>query len=189
VHIVRGASLVGLLALAASSAAAALGAGRAAPAPHARYSGTGGDYYNNGAKDWVRAGTERFSFEISSNGRDVVDFRGPYSYYCGAGTATLTAHGPIHADGRFAIRFSKRGPYGTTYGEASGIFAAGGKQARVSYIVDFVESGAHVSDPYDTKDPHALGCASWVRGTATTGALAFPREEHRADRFELVGGH
>ncbi|MHB1807757.1 MAG: hypothetical protein ACYCU0_00455 [Solirubrobacteraceae bacterium] len=149
----------------AASVAIASGGGRA-PAGGARFSGVGGDYFNNGPHGWTRAGMERFSFSVSRSGSDIVDFRGPYSYYCGAGQATATAHGPINPSGRFAIRFSKRTRYGTIYAEVAGSFLTGGTRAHVSYIVDFVQKGTHVRDPYETSSAHALGCASWVHGVA-----------------------
>ena len=73
--------------------------------------------------------------------------------------------------GTFGARFSqpikgKNGKVGSTaYVVITGAFTEGGREASVSYLIDYVFTGSHVKHPYSTADPKALGCASWVRGT------------------------
>jgi hypothetical protein len=154
---------------AVSLSCTAVWAATATPRPGALFSGTGSEYFNNGASGWVRAAAVPFSFKISRHGGAIVDFRGHYSYYCGAGSSTLTAYGPIRSDRRFAIHFHERVRYGISYGDVKGRFNAAGTRASVSYLFDFVASGTTVGKPFDTRDPHALGCATWVRGAASAG--------------------
>lgn len=146
------------------------GAYAVSPVAGKLYTGTGKDYMNNAPK-WGDEGNGKISFKTSASGVAVTSFRGGYSYYCGAGTATVTEkHMPVSSNGTFGARFSVRtkGPKGKINGRAyvsiSGAFVAGAK-ANVSYLVDYVFTGRHVKHPYSTKHPKLLGCASWVRGT------------------------
>jgi len=143
----------------------------ASPKPGARYKGTGKDYMNNAPK-WTAEGTGKMSFAISADGAAVTGFKGTYSYYCGAGSDDVTeTRMSVSKSGRFAAKFSQpiKGPNGkvnsTAYVSIAGKFEKGGKDASVSYLVDYVFTGARVKHPYSTKHPKALGCASWVRGT------------------------
>jgi hypothetical protein len=147
----------------------------AAPKPGARFHGQGGDYWNNGPT-WHRAATAGFSFRTNSDGTQILGFKGHASYYCGGGAATIADTGiNVGGRGRFSDRFSlpNKEPNGKTNGRVyvaiSGAFLKGGKRASVSYLVDYVFKGKHVSNPYSTSNPRALGCASWVRGIASTG--------------------
>jgi hypothetical protein len=143
----------------------------ASPKPGASYRGTGKDYLNN-APTWTDESTGRISFVTSADGAAVTHFKGTYYYYCGAGTADVTeTRMPVSKSGRFGTKFSQKtkGPTGavtgTAYVSISGRFEKGGSKASVSYLVDVVFTGGHVSHPYSTRHPKALGCASWVRGT------------------------
>lgn len=143
----------------------------ASPKPGARYRGTGKDYMNNAPK-WTAEGTGKISFAISTDGAAVIDFKGSYSYYCGAGANDVTERRiSVSESGRFALEFSQpiKGPNGkvdsTAYVSIAGTFEKGGEDASVSYLVDYVFTGTKVKHPYSTKHPRALGCASWVRGT------------------------
>jgi hypothetical protein len=151
-------------------ASSALGASPS-PKPGARYKGTGKDYMNNAPK-WTAEGTGKISFAISTDGTAVIDFKGTYSYYCGAGSDDVTERRiSVSKTGSFALEFSQpiKGPNGkvnsTAYVSIAGAFEKGGKDASVSYLVDYVFKGTKVKHPYSTKHPRALGCASWVRGT------------------------
>ncbi len=143
--------------------AAALAAG---PVKGRSFGGSGGDYMNN-APTWKREATGKFSFRTSRDGTRIIDFRGTYSYYCGSGTATLTAgYVSVRASGAFGYHFTQRVKTGTDYGEIYGKFARDGRSASINYLDDFVAKGKTVRHPYDTTHPSALGCTSWVRGTA-----------------------
>jgi hypothetical protein len=164
----KGLSLMVLVALAGLVTVG--GAYAVSPVAGTLYTGTGKDYMNNASK-WADEGRGKISFKTSASGAAVTSFRGAYSYYCGAGTATVTEkHVAVTSNGTFATHFSVRtkGPSGKVNGRAyvsiSGAFVAGGK-ANVSYLVDYVFNGTHVKHPYSTKHPRQLGCASWVRGT------------------------
>ncbi len=155
----------------------AVGAAIAAPPlPAALYTGTGTDYMND-ATGWTADGGGAISFQTSSDGKAVTDFRGGYSFYCGSGTATVTERRmSISKAGRFSTSFKvkTRGPRGkingTAYVEISGLFSADRQTADVSYLVDYVFKGRHVKHPYATQHPRRLGCASWVKGTVTASA-------------------
>lgn len=137
-----------------------------APAAHTKFAGSGADYENN-ARTWKRQASGKFSFTTSGDGARILHFRGSYSYYCPDGTAYVTArYLNVSPAGKFNYRFVFRERYGTAYVEIRGAFLRGGQRARVSYLVDFVAKGKRVRQPYDTSHPRALGCASWVRGTA-----------------------
>ncbi|MHB8491279.1 MAG: hypothetical protein ACYDA6_03555 [Solirubrobacteraceae bacterium] len=146
----------------------------AEPKASVRYTGTGADYMNN-APHWAREATGKISFKTSADRRRIVDFRGTYSYYCGGGTSYIkAAYLNVDSKGRFAYDFSfpNRLASGKTegriYAAISGQFLGDGSTARVSYLADAVFTGAGakpVHEPYSTKDPGKLGCASWVKGT------------------------
>ena len=143
----------------------------ASPKPGARYKGTGKDYMNNAPK-WTAEGTGKIGFAVSADGAAVVNFKGTYSFYCGAGSNYVTERRmSVSKSGRFAAEFSQpnKGPNGKVnsiaYVSIAGAFENGGKDASVSYLVDYVFTGTKVKHPYSTKHPKALGCASWVRGT------------------------
>jgi hypothetical protein len=152
----------------------AVSAFAASPKPGHSYQGTGTDFMNN-APTWADEATGKIKFQTSTNGLDVMQFKGTFSYYCGAGTSDVTEKKmAISKSGRFGARFSQKvkGANGkvnsTAYVAVSGRFEDGGSQASVSYLVDYVFAGSKVSHPYSTSDPRALGCASWVRGTVRT---------------------
>ena len=113
----------------------------AAPKSGATYRGTGRDFMNN-APRWTAEGTGKISFKTSANAHAVVDFKGGYSYYCGAGTADVTEKSmPVSKSGTFGVRFkqSVKGPNGkvnsTAYAAISGRFENGGTKAAVSYLI------------------------------------------------------
>ncbi len=152
----------------------AVSAFAASPKPGHSYQGTGKDFMNNAPK-WADEATGKIKFQTSTNGLDVMQFKGTFSYYCGAGTSDVTEKKmAISKSGRFGARFSQKvkGANGkvnsTAYVVVSGRFEDGGSQASISYLVDYVFAGSKVSHPYSTSDPRALGCASWVRGTVRT---------------------
>jgi hypothetical protein len=160
-----------LLAVTVAGALTAASALAASPKPAAVYRGTGKDFMNN-APRWTDEGTGKISFKTSGNGAAVVNFKGTYSYYCGAGTTNVTERVMhVSKQGTFGARFSQpiKGPNGkvssVAYASISGAFETGGG-ASISYLVDYVFPGARVKHPYSTSNPKALGCASWVRGTA-----------------------
>jgi hypothetical protein len=146
----------------------------ATPKSGASFRGVGRDYMNNRPK-WTAEASGRISFKTSGTGSAVLDFKGTYSYYCGGGNANVTETSmPVSKRGTFGARFSQpiKGKNGkvnsTAYVVISGAFHRGGKKASVSYFIDYVFTGSHVKHPYSTKSPKGLGCATWVRGTATT---------------------
>ena len=148
-------------------AATAVAANAAVPAADSHFSGSGTVYQNKG-KAWKPGGRETFTFRTSAAGSRIVAFRGAYSYCSGA--ATLSAgYLTVSPRGRFDYAFSVRSKTGTFYAQIYGQFLRGGARADVDYLVDFVAKGKKVSHPYDTAHPQALGCASWVRGTAKAG--------------------
>lgn len=158
-----GAGLIGIGSVAALACAAALAAG---PVRSATFSGNGAQYMNDGPH-WMRYKSQSFSFKTSSTGTRVLAFRGYYYYYCGAGTAAVVAkYMTISAAGKFSYRFSVRQRYGVVYVQISGSFLKGGRRARVSYLVDFVDKGHRVPHPYDAARPRSLGCATLVKGSA-----------------------
>ncbi len=143
----------------------------ATPRRGAPYAGTGAVFMNH-ARRWTKDGRGLISFKTSSSGHAVLGFKGGYSFYCGAGTATVTKKRmSIRADGTFAAKFSVRttGADGKANGRAyvsiAGAFKDGGAKASVSYLVDYVFTGHHVKHPYDISHPRRLGCASFVKGT------------------------
>lgn len=147
----------------------------AAPKAGARYHGTGTDYMNNAPK-WTAEGTGKVSFAVSTSGTEVRNFKGTYSFYCGAGTSWITARRmAISKRGRFAAKFSQpaKGPNGkvdgTDYATVDGAFIDHGRKARVRYLFDYVGTGTTIKHPYSTSDPRALGCASWVKATVSAG--------------------
>lgn len=158
------------MALVAVLAASAAGAATSSttPVPGKRFTGTGRDYENDGtAKAWKRGSSDKFSFTTSKDGTRAVSFRGGYSYYCPNGSAFVTAkYVNITATDRLDYRFAFRETYGMAYVEIKGAFQPGGRTADLFYLVDFVPKGTRVRHPYDTSHPGALGCASWVKGTA-----------------------
>lgn len=158
----------------ATGMAIAASAFATSPKPGHSYHGSGKDFMNN-APTWSDEGTGKIRFETSTDGKDVIHFRGTYSYYCGAGTNYVAEKKmAVSKSGRFGAKFSQqvKGANGkvtsTAYGVVSGRFEDGGNKASVSYLVDYVFPGSNVSDPYSTSNPKALGCASWVRGTVHT---------------------
>lgn len=143
----------------------------AAPRRGALYTGTGAVFMNN-ARRWTKDARGLISFRTSSSGRAVLGFKGGYSFYCGAGTATVTEKRmSVSPDGTFAAKFSVRttGTDGKANGRAyvsiAGAFKDAGAKASVSYLVDYVFTGHHVKHPYDRSHPRRLGCASLVKGT------------------------
>ena len=157
---------LGCIVLLASGAA--LGSGGK---PGASYSGTGKDYMNN-APSWAAEATGQFSYRVSASGREITNFHGGFSYYCGGGKSFVSAKSiAISPSGSFSYRFSLANivngkSYGRNYVSIVGTFIGKGAAASIAYLFDSVSTNAPVSDPYDTTHPHKLGCASWVKGTA-----------------------
>lgn len=165
----RRARFVALVTLIAGCATA--GALAAIPKGGAVYTGKGKDYMNNAPK-WTSEATGTISFDTSADGAKVTNFKGTFSYYCGAGTSDVTQKTmDVSNSGTFGAHLSQpdKGPDGKVEGEAyatiSGKFTGDGAEASVAYMVDFVFTGSKVAHPYSTKNPKALGCASWVKGT------------------------
>jgi len=163
-----------LLATAGGSAQAAL------PPGHAAFAGSGSIYYNN-SPHWVRAQGAAISFGISPDRRRIIDFYGTYTYYCGGGSSyvkaryiTISRQGTFRYDFNVPDRAANGHVYGRVYVSIYGHFLHGGKRAEVDYLVDVVQPdresiGGHhsrVKHPYSPRQPLALGCASWVRGSA-----------------------
>lgn len=141
-------------------------ASAASPVPGRRFGGSGGDYMNN-APHWVRKARGSFHFTVSATGKRMLSFYGTYSYYCGGGSSYLSAKYLIVArNGTFNYAFKGHTAYGTTFAWIWGSFTGHGNTAHINYLADFVANGRHVAHPYDVSHPRALGCASWVRGTA-----------------------
>ena len=133
------------------------------------YAGTGKDYMNN-APSWAAEATSQFSFQVSAGGREITNFRGAFSYYCGAGSSFVTAKSiPVTPSGLFSYQFSVANVVnGKSYGR-NYVWIAGRldrSSASISYLFDSVGAGTKVPNPYDTAHPHKLGCASWIKGTA-----------------------
>ena len=133
------------------------------------YGGTGKDYMNN-ALTWAAEATSQFSFQVPAGGREITNFRGAFSYYCGGGSSFVTAKSiPVIPSGSFSYQFSVANVVnGKSYGR-NYVWIAGsldGSSASISYLFDSVGTGTKVPKPYDTAHPHKLGCASWVKGTA-----------------------
>ena len=157
--------------LIAAAAATVLGAGsvHAAPRASAIYRGTGQDEFNN-ASHWVKApGTAKsISFKVSTDGTRVLNFRGRYAYYCGAGASTITATSLKVRHGRFGGTGKTANQNGTNYFALSGRFSADGRTATVTYLDDFVYKGKSVKKPYSfAYHAPAQACESRVTGTVT----------------------
>ncbi len=139
--------------------------------PGAAYSGTGKDYMNN-APSWAAEATGAFSYRVSASGREITDFRGGFSYYCGGGKSFVSAKSiVVSPSGSFSYRFNVANivngkSYGQNYVSIAGSFTDDGSSASISYLFDSVDTNAKVPDPYDTAHPRKLGCASWVKRTA-----------------------
>ena len=151
-------------ALAALSAGLALAA---SPARNRAFSGRGRDYLNR-SSTWKRRDAAHFSFRTSTDGSRLLSFRGTYAYYCGKGgsTAVNATYLTVNSSGSFDYPFKVRTKDGVVYVRIYGGFLSDGSRARVSYLIDYVGKGQKVPHPYDTSHPSALGCASWVQGTA-----------------------
>ena len=151
-----------------AGAVAALAAGIRAGAT---YSGTVIDYLNNGPQWQTTSGLhEKASFSVSADGHHVLNFVGHYTYYCGAGTSTITAGSLVVIRGRFSGTGRRANANGVNYYSVSGVFGPHGR-AVVSYQDDFVYKGKHVADPYEYRY-HAptLACESRATGTLTAAA-------------------
>ncbi len=133
------------------------------------FTGEGPDFMNNAPK-WTDEGVGKYSFHFKKVERQIIGFSGTYSFYCGAGTSTVTAKRiAVNAAGAFSFRFSVANTVngqkmGETYVSISGQFLGGGAEVRLAYLVDTAFSP--IKSPYDTSDPTKLGCASWVRSSA-----------------------
>ena len=159
------------LALAGALAAGVLtSAATAATPPRSHsFSGSGKDFWNHGSH-WVRHGSGAISFKTSGPGfyEYVNRFRGTYTSACNGGTLHVKASNVvIHKNGAFGFQTKQMLGSTRAYIKVSGKFTGSGTTARLEYLVDFVKKGQHVSNPYDTSRPGRLGCASWVKGTAT----------------------
>lgn len=141
------------------------------------YAGSGKDYGNNGPSWEYEQSKERFSFRLSPNGHQVLNFYGKYFYYCGTGTGYVAAKViPVSAAGSFSIRFSAKQTNGQAYVSIFGRFAGDRSRASVSYFVDLVYAQVSPAttatpppaDPYATTPIPSMdqACAILVRGTA-----------------------
>ncbi|MGH2865914.1 MAG: hypothetical protein ACRDJX_11800 [Solirubrobacteraceae bacterium] len=165
------AQLVATLALAGIAGLSAPAALASLPDSGGAYRGSGRDYMNN-APSWTREATAKVSFRTSVNRRRILDFRGSYSFYCGAGTSDITARwiavsrsGHFRYDFKTPNRLSNGAIEGADYVAIEGAFADGGRSATVSYLFNYEDTAPTSGSPYSTANPHALGCASWVRAT------------------------
>jgi hypothetical protein len=141
----------------------------ATPKPGASFAGTGTSYANN-APTWHRASTKTpFSFKTNSTSTRIISFNGQFSAYCNVPSANVTAaFMTVAKSGAFSYRFAiprkfRGKTIGRTYVWIYGTFKSS-RTASLSYLVNI--GGLHDKDPYDTGKPSALGCATWVRGTA-----------------------
>jgi len=141
------------------------------PKPNTHYTGTGADFINNTPR-WLHEADGQISFKTSGTGRRILDFKGTLSFSCDTASHYVTArYILVKRDGSFAYRFNfpTKLPSGRTYGREYvaiyGRFLGHGNRANVSYFVDAVVPEQHVTRPYETGKPAALGCASWVRGS------------------------
>ncbi len=143
----------------------------AAPQAAARYSGIGQDSFNNGPSWQVVPGPGKsISFKISKDGTRVLAFRGRYSYYCGAGTSTITASSLKIRNGMFGGTGKRTGRGGTNYFALSGHFSATGHTATIRYLDDFVYKGKSVKNPYSfAYHSPTQACESRVTGTVRAG--------------------
>jgi hypothetical protein len=141
----------------------------AAPRASVTYRGTGQGMFNN-APNWVKAPGKgkSISFKVSKDGTRVLNFRGRYAYYCGAGASTITAASLKVRHGRFGGNGKKVNQSGTNYFALSGRFSADGRTATVTYLDDFVYKGKSVKNPYSfTYHAPARACESRVTGAVT----------------------
>ena len=141
----------------------------AAPRASVTFRGTGQDMFNN-ASHWVKAPgpAKSISFKVSNDGTHVLNFRGRYAYYCGAGASTITAASLKIRQGRFGGNGKKVNQSGTNYFALSGRFSADGRTATVTYIDDFVYKGKSVKNPYSfTYHAPTQACESRVTATVT----------------------
>lgn len=140
-----------------------------APKRGGHYRGTGQQAFNNTPDgSFANQGFRPralISFRVSPNGKRILNFRGSYFYYCGSGTATVTAKFLIvRSDGSFHYAFStpSRGPGGVTNGTSSvdirGRFTGSGRAARVTYR----EEARFSSQPASQRP-----CATQVSGIVT----------------------
>jgi hypothetical protein len=136
------------------------------------FKGKTGDYLNN-APRWTREAAGKVSFKVSADGQRLLNFRGTYYYYCGAGTGTVTDKAlKIKRNGRFyatgtRVEHSSSGKFtGRNYYLLSGRFVNRGRAVQVSYMDDFVYAGKSVHQPYSTTfHRSSAACESWVHGT------------------------
>ena len=143
-----------------------------APEAGKTYRGTEGDYLNNAPK-WTKEATGKVSFHVSTDGRRLLNFRGTYFYYCGAGTGAVTdkalkiqSNGKFYATGTRVEHTPTGKVTGRNYYLLSGRFVNRGQTAQVSYMDDFVYAGKSVRKPYSTAfHSSASSCESWVHGT------------------------
>lgn len=109
-----------------------------------QYRGTGQQAFNNTRDGRFANGGFRpraqISFRVSPDGRRVLNFRGTFFYYCGAGTSAITTNFlNVRSDGSFHFAFKSpaRGPHGVVNGTVAvtiqGRFTGTGRTARVAY--------------------------------------------------------
>lgn len=119
-------------------------AGATNPKGGSQYRGTGQQAFNNTRDGRFANGGFRpraqISFRVSPDGRRMLNFRGTFFYYCGAGTSAITANFlEVRSDGsfHFAFRSPARGPHGVVDGTVAvvihGRFTGTGRTARVTY--------------------------------------------------------
>ncbi len=160
-----------LLAVAAGTVAALAPAAALAAQPIAsgNYSGKGTNCYNNTASghytDCAPAKTS-MTFAVSSNGADVINFKGYYTYYCGGGTAyvddskvKVSSTGSFHASGQYPSYGPNHKRNGTYHAFIKGQFIDGGHKADVTY---------QAADYFSGVPPHTPPCGTRVKGVATT---------------------
>ena len=137
------------------------------------YSGTGQEYENNGPHfETFKGFRQRMRLTVTADGARVQSFKGYYSYYCGAGTASVTGKGlNIRSSGRFggqatAPAYYRSSRTGTNYFVLRGRFINGGEKAAVTYQAAFV--GVRQTDPHPYSlglQPGSASCQNKVTGT------------------------
>lgn len=155
------------MAVAGAVIAAAAGVAlAAAPAPNHKFSGSGRSYMVKNGR-WAVNGSAHFHFRTSgkrlqTNGTFVYieNFSGTYINCRGKKLILTATNVPVSVKtGKFNFRSPR------TYNGARirlwGSFGGSGDFAKVNYLANFSSSNTN------PKTIHS-GCASWVRGTATT---------------------
>lgn len=133
----------------------------AEPIPSTEYRGKGTDCYNNsvsGRYTECPPGKTAMSFRTSSNGKDVLHFKGYYTYYCGAGKTYLrdkkiavASTGSFYASGKYPSIGPNHKRNGTIHAFIKGQFIDHGHKADVTYQAADYFSGSPAERPCGTR--------------------------------------